>query len=188
MGKLKDSTFYLVKGYPGLEHTAEFIKPLIPKSKIYVEVFAGMGRTVEEDKHETIILNDKSDFAIEKLKDKFPNATITQDDFREVIKKYYKNPDAFLFMDPPWRKNIYKNNNGPEFTETSPIDYYKFILFKMEFAECKWILCVDKDEHEIGKRVSKSRWTNKVIEHPTMKLYNRPIGVRLASNMWSKNG
>ena len=181
---VKDSTFYQIKGYPGLEYTAEFIKPLIPKSDVYVEVFAGMGRTVEEDKHGKIILNDMSDYAVKTLKDKFPNAEITQRDYFDVIKEHYKNPNAFLFMDPPWRKNIYKNNEKPEFTEESPIDFYRKILFKMEFAECKWILCVDKAETEIGKRVSKSRWTNKVIEHPTMKLYGRPIGVRMCSNMW----
>ena len=33
----KDSTFYQVKGYPGLEVMASQIKPLIPKSKIYVD-------------------------------------------------------------------------------------------------------------------------------------------------------
>ncbi len=182
---MKESTFYLVKGYPGLEHTAEFIKPLIPNSKIYVEVFAGMGRTVELDKHDKIILNDMSDFAVKTLKDKFPNCIVTQEDYMKVIKEHYKNPDVFLFLDPPWRKNIYKNNEKPVFTTNSPIEYYTNILNKLEFAECKWILCVDKDEHEIGKRVSKSKWTNKVIEHPTMKLYGRAIGVRMASNMWN---
>ena len=182
---LKDSTFFLIKGYPGLEHTAQFIKPLIPKSDIYVEVFAGMGRTVELDKHENIILNDMSDFAVKTLKDKFPTCTITQEDYLTVIKRHYKNPNVFLFIDPPWRKNIYKNNEKPEFTENSPINYYDNILFKLEFATCKWILCVDKDEHEIGKRVSKSKWVNKIIEHPNIKLYGRPIGVRLASNMWN---
>ena len=181
---MKESTHLQVKGYPGLDGTAEFIMPLIPSSKVYVEVFAGMGRTVEVDKHEEIILNDMSDYAVAHLKEKFPTSTVTQDDYFDVIKRHYKNPDAFLFMDPPWRKNIYKNNEHPEFTEKSPIDYYDNILFKMEFAECKWILCVDQDEHEIGKRVSKSRWTNKVITHPTKKLYGRSIAVRMCSNMW----
>ena len=176
-----------VEGYPGLEVMAEQIKPFIPESKIYVEVFAGMGRTVEIEKHNRIILNDLSDFAVKTLKNKFPTCTVTQEDYFKVIKEHYKNPNAFLFIDPPWRKNIYKNNENPEFTEDSPIDYYKHILFKLEFAECKWILCVDKDEHEIGKRVSKSRFENKVLVHPTRTLYGKPFAVRMASNMWGKS-
>jgi hypothetical protein len=177
-----------VKGYPGLEVMGPFITPFIPKSKIYIEVFAGMGRTVEVEKHERIILNDMSDVSVKALKEKFPTAEVTQRDYWDVIKDYYKNPDALLFFDPPWRKNIYKNNKGPVFTVDSPIEYYKNILQKMEFAECKWILCVDKDEHEIGKRVSKSKWVNKVISHPTKLLYGRPFAVRMASNMWSEDG
>ncbi len=184
----KDSTHYLIKGYPGLEHTAAFIKPLIPESDIYIEVFAGLGRTVEMEKHKKVILNDLSPFAIKTLKDKFPLAEVTEKDYVDVIKEHYKNPNAFLFIDPPWRKNIYKNNEKPVFTVNSPITYYDKILFYLSDAKCKWILCIDKDEHEIGKRVSKSGWVNKVIEHPTMKLYGRPIGVRMASNMWSNNG
>ena len=187
MGMKKDSTFYLIKGYPGLEHTAQFIKPLIPESDIYVEVFAGMGRTVEMEKHKKVILNDLSPFAIQTVKDKFPAAEVTEKDYSDVIKEHYQNPNVFLFIDPPWRKNIYKNNEKPVFTHDSPIKYYDKILFYLSDAKCKWILCIDKDEHEIGKRVSKSGWLNKVIEHPTMKLYGRPIGVRLASNMWSRN-
>jgi|TARA_R110002020_G_scaffold333304_2_gene548668 hypothetical protein len=184
---VKDSTHYLIKGYPGLEHTAEYIKPLIPPSDTYIEVFAGMGRTVEIEKHNTVVLNDMSDFAVKTLKEKFPTAIVTQLDYSEVIKNSYKDPDTFLFIDPPWRKNIYKNNAKPVFTHDSPIKYYDKILFYLSDAKCKWILCVDKDEHEIGSRVSRSGWVNKVYEHPTKKLYGRPIGVRLASNMWSKN-
>ena len=181
---MKESTFLQVKGYPGLEGTAEFIMPLIPPAKTYVEVFAGMGRTVEVDKHEDIILNDLSDFAVKTLKDKFPTAEVTQREYRDVIKEYYQDPEAFLFIDPPWRKNIYKNNEHPEFTEDSPIKYYDRILFYLSDAKCKWILCVDQDEHEIGKRVSNSGWPNKVITHPTKKLYGRSIAVRMCSNMW----
>lgn len=181
---MKESTYFQVKGYPGLKNMAQYIQPLIPKSKIYIEVFAGMGRTVEINKHEQIILNDLSDFAVETLKDKFPSAHITQKDYKEVIKEYYQNPDVFLFIDPPWRKNIYKNNEKPVFTKTSILQYYDSILFWLSDAKCKWILCIDKDEHECGNRVSNSGWKNKVLAHPTVKLYGKPIAVRMCSNMW----
>ena len=45
-----------------------------------------------------------------------------------------------------------------------------------------WILCVDRDEHEIGKRVSKSIYNNLVIQHPTVKLFGKSVAVRLCSN------
>ena len=63
----KDNAFYLIKGYPGLTNMAEYIMPYIPTSKIYVEPFAGLGRTVEL-RHDKIILNDMSDYAINYLK------------------------------------------------------------------------------------------------------------------------
>ena len=76
----KPSTFYQVKGYAGLTAMAEYIKPYIPKSSLYVEPFAGLGRTVEE-KHDKIILNDMSDYAVKYLKEHFPFAVVTQEDF-----------------------------------------------------------------------------------------------------------
>ena len=85
---MKESTHLQVKGYPGLDGTAEFIMPLIPSSKVYVEVFAGMGRTVEVDKHEEIILNDMSDYAFDYLTKRF-NATVTQIDFEKCIKNNF---------------------------------------------------------------------------------------------------
>lgn len=190
MVSTKPNTFFQLKGYPGLKNMAEYIKPLIPASKIYVEPFAGLGRTVEIDKHETIILNDKSEEAYNYLEKKFGKyvdslkVSIYQVDYKLVIAMYIHNPDAFLFIDPPWRKNIYKNNKGPVFTEKNIITYYENILKMLKNAKCKWILTVDRDEHELGKRVTNCGYTNKVIQHPKVKLFGKPIAVRMASNMW----
>ena len=49
-----------IRGYPGLVHTALVISEHIPKCKIYVEPFAGLGRTAKHAQAEQIILNDKS--------------------------------------------------------------------------------------------------------------------------------
>ena len=73
-------------GYPGLAFSAFQISEYIPKCKIYVEPFAGLGRTVES-KHDRVILNDKSDYAVNYLKSHFPFAEITQEDFEECILK-----------------------------------------------------------------------------------------------------
>jgi len=176
----KPSTFLQVKGYPGLENMSDFIIPYIPKSKIYVEPFAGLGRTVE-NKHDKVILNDMSDYAVKYLKSHFPYAEVTQEDFETCILKH-DSSDTFYLIDPPWRKNIYQNNALP-FNDRTPIQYYdkllKEILPKLKGS---FILCVDRDEHEIGKRVSKSKYENKVIQHPTKTLFNRPIAVRMASH------
>lgn len=176
----KTSTFLQVKGYPGLENMAKFITPYIPKSKVYVEPFAGLGRTVES-KHGRVILNDKSDYAVNYLKSHFPYAEVTQDDFEECILKW-DSEHTFNLIDPPWRKNIYQNNALP-FNDRTPIQYYDKLLNEiLPKLKGHWILCVDRDEHEIGKRVSKSKYENIVIQHPKKTLFNRPIAVRMASN------
>ena len=43
----KPSTFYQVKGYPGLDGMASFIAEYIPTCKIYCEPFAGSGTTLK---------------------------------------------------------------------------------------------------------------------------------------------
>lgn len=175
------STFYQLKGYAGLENMAEFIVKYIPKSKIYVEPFAGLGRTTESNRHEKIILNDMSDYAVNYLKKSFPKAIITQEDFEGCIKRW-DSYETFFMIDPPWRKNIYKNNSLP-FCDRTPIQYYEKLLKEvLPHIKGNWILCVDRDEHEIGKRVSKSGYPNIVVQHPKRVLFGRPIAVRMASN------
>jgi len=176
----KSSTFLQIKGYPGLQNMAEYIIQYIPKSKIYVEPFSGLGRTVEK-KHDKVILNDKSDYSVNYLKLHFPFAEITQEDFEICILKH-DSEDTFFLIDPPWRKNIYQNNPLP-FNDRTPIQYYdKLIKEILPKLKGDWILCIDRDEHEIGKRVSKSGYENLVIQHPKKVLFNRPLAVRMASN------
>ena len=183
----KPSTFYQVKGYAGLTAMAEYIKPYIPKSSLYVEPFAGLGRTVEE-KHDKIILNDMSDYSVKYLKEHFPFAVVTQEDFEECMLKW-DSEETFFLIDPVWRKNIYKNNPKP-FCDRTPIQYYDKLLNEIiPNLRGNWILCVDRDEHEIGKRVSRSKYKNVVLQHPVRKLFGRNIAVRLCSNMWEiENG
>ena len=184
MSSIKPSTFYQLKGYAGLETMAEQLSEYFPKDiNNYVEPFAGLGRTVKFVKPNNIHLNDLSDYAVDYLKQEFPQSLVTQLDYHAIFEQYEDVEDMFMLIDPPWRKNIYKNNTKPVFTGNSVISYYDDILKYLKYAKYKWILCVDKDEHEIGKRVSKSGWTNIVLEHPTKLLFNRKIGVRFATNM-----
>lgn len=179
MVSLKPTTFYQLRGYPGLQNMAPMIKPLIPSAHVYVEPFAGMGRTAEPDKHTVMVLNDLSDVARGALHVKFPQALITNEDFVACIKRWDSTGTVYL-IDPPWRKNIYQNNVGPVCDRT-PIAYYDTLLnHVLPTLRGKWMLCIDRDEHEIGNRVSKSGYRNIVLEHPSKKLFGRPIAVRLA--------
>lgn len=168
-------------GYAGVKHTAKQIMGCIPDSKIYCEPFAGMARTCDESRHEQVILNDMSDYAVSYLKSHFSYAEVIQEDFETCMLKH-DSIDTFFLIDPPWRKNIYQNNTLP-FNDRTPIQYYDKLLKEiLPKIEGDWILCVDRDEHEIGKRVSKSKYDNLVIQHPNKVLFNRPLAVRMASN------
>jgi len=176
----KPTTFYQLKGYAGLAIMSEHIKKFIPCSKTYCEPFAGLARTCEL-KHDKIILNDLSEYSNKYCREKFPNAIVENMDFEATIKKY-DSEDTFFLIDPPWRKNIYKNNVLPVCDRT-PIQYYDKLLNEiLPTLKGNWILCVDKDEHEIGKRVSKSKYNNIVLEHPTKVLFGRKVGVRMCMN------
>ena len=168
---------------------AEQISEYFPITKIHVEPFAGLGRTIPYSKANQNILNDLSDYAISYLKENYPLETITQEDFRDCIKKYRENPDVFMFLDPPWRKNIYKNNDRPVFNMQNITQYYIhiFALLNDEVTKCKWMICSDKDRHEIGVSIKNTGYYTKFLEHPSKKLYGRAVGVQLVSNLQLTN-
>ena len=163
---------------------AEQISQYFPDNPVHVEAFAGLGRTIPYTKASTVILNDLSDFAINYLKMNYPNMTVTQEDFSECMKRYREREDVFLFLDPPWRKNIYKNNEAPVFTMKNVTQYYQHIFYWLnsEKTKCKWMLCSDRDRHEISTFISDVGYYTKELEHPKVKLYGRPIAVKLVTN------
>ena len=178
----KSSTFYQLKGYAGLTHMAKHIVKYYPKNiNIYVEPFAGLGRTRGLINPTVSYLNDLSCYSITFLKEKFPHDYIYMLDFRLFIPQFKHNKEVFMFIDFPWRKNIYQNNTKPVCTNT-PIEYTEIMFSYLRNCDHDWMMAIDKDEHEIGKRFSKSEFPNLVLEHETVKLFNRPIGVRLISN------
>ena len=136
-------------GYPGLKFTADKIIQYIPECKIYVEPFAGLARTAKGVKCQEMILNDMSDFSNEYCKTEFPNARVTHEDFRECIKKYKDNPDVFMLIDPPWRDNIYSENDKA-YSNMKVESYYANIFYLLGDAKCEWIVCTN--EHSVGYR------------------------------------
>jgi hypothetical protein len=170
----------LRKGYPGLASTAEYIKKYIPKSKIYCEPFAGMGRTVEY-KHDKIILNDMSDVAVKYLKNTFPNTVVTQEDFETCIKRW-DSDDTFFFCDPPWNPIDYKLNPNT-FCNRGVGYYYSKCRELLSNSKSKWIIA--------GRALGGSRSTvtvyfdgynNKII-YGNKTINGHTTKVKLYSNM-----
>lgn len=95
------------KGYPGLANTASEIALHIPKVETFVEPFAGLGRISKFVKADHYVLNDLSDYAVKHCRKHFREATITQQDYREITLLY---PDAYKFYDPPWYDDLYEDN------------------------------------------------------------------------------
>ena len=82
------------------------ISTYIPKKKIYVEPFSGLGRTAKYARSEVVILNDLSEDANKKCLKNFPYAVITNNDFEECIKKH-DGEDTFFLIDPPYCTTFY---------------------------------------------------------------------------------
>jgi len=93
--------------YPGLLRMAKFIGPYFPKSKYYIEPFAGLARTCKYSRSEIIVLNDKSHYSNHYCHRTHPEAIIENLDFIDCIKKY-DGPDTFFLIDPPWRVDFYQ--------------------------------------------------------------------------------
>lgn len=118
------SGFY---GYPGLKNTAKNICMFIPKCKIFVEPFAGLGRISKHVTAEKYILNDLSEFAIQYLEKNFsrnPKMKITSIDYYDCIINN-DSEDTLFFIDPPWIDDAYSVNPLPAHTEPNKETYKK---------------------------------------------------------------
>ena len=183
---VKETTFFQLKGYPGLTYTSHLVAEFIPKCRRYIEPFAGLGRVAKHVNADFKVLNDKSDFACDYNKKHF-TARITKDDFEKCMLAW-NFEDSFYFIDPPWRYNIYENNKGP-FCDRKPIKYYERIFELLPIIKGDWILCSDKAEQEINKicsRTSKQKgyYTKKIEVNAFRKnkIFGKKIGVLLTSN------
>ena len=188
MSSEKFGTKFQVSGYGGLTYTKHLIMEFFPsKIERFVEPFGGLGRITDLVKADEYFINDKSEYAYGYLKNKFPDYTVEQMDYMDFIKKY-TTPNSFVFCDPPWRKNIYKNHERPSFTEKNVISYYDKLLELLPTLECKWMITSDRDEHENGHRLQKSEYKNITMERGgTGKFFGRSPAVRLCSNIWEKD-
>ena len=184
MSSQKSTTWFQLQGYPGLTHTKHLVIKYFPKNiKRFVEPFGGLGRITDLVKADEYFINDKSDYAYNFLKDRFTSYTVEKMDYIDFIKKY-ATPNSFIFCDPPFRKNIYKNNENPVFTEKNVISYYEKLLDLLPKLNCKWIITSDRDEHENGHRLQKSGYRNIVLQsNSKVRFFGRSPAVRLCTNI-----
>ena len=175
-------------GYAGLKHTADKINNFIPNSKIYVEPFAGLGRTVEA-RHDKIILNDMSEYAVNYLKNEYQYwgetsdspIMITQENFMDCILKH-DSPDTFFLIDPPWRFTCYDSHHNA-FCDRTPYEYYSQLLEIMPKLKGDWIICSAKDEHEIKKILTKTNYSRIVVTSDKKVIFGKHAQTLLVSNL-----
>ena len=184
MSSQKFTTKFQLKGYPGLSNTKHLVVKYFPKKiERFIEAFGGLGRITDLVKADEYFINDKSDYAYNFLKNRFPDYTVEKMDYIDFIKKY-ATPNSFIFCDPPFRKNIYKNHDKPVFTEKNVISYYEKLLELLPKLDCKWIITSDRDEHENGHRLQKSGYRNIVLQSDSkIRFFGRKPAVRLCTNM-----
>lgn len=178
-------------GYAGLKHTADKINDFIPTSKIYVEPFAGLGRTVEL-RHDKIVLNDMSDYAVGYLKNEYGEyedsisfpILVTQEQFAKCIIDN-DSPDTFFLIDPVWRFTCYDSHKNA-FCDRKPIEYYQQILDMLPDLDGNWIVCSAVDEHEIKKILSKTAkirgYHSKIVESDKKVIFGKKARTLLVSN------
>lgn len=148
LGNWKDIGAGHIRGYPGLVHTSLMISEYITKCKLYVEPFAGLGRTAKHAQAEQIILNDKSEYAFNFLSKHF-HAQITNLDFEEIFKLYDSAQTVFL-IDPPWSKEEYKNGyRNRAFCDRTPAEYYDKIIQWLPKLKATWFVCDKKDNNRL---------------------------------------
>jgi len=167
-------------GYAGLKFTSDEINDYIPKSKIYVEPFAGMERTVRMNKHETVILNDMSEFAVLYLICNFPNAIVTKEQFDVCIIKHDSKATFFL-IDPPYSDNVYKLNDKC-FIDRYYRDYYKRLSEILPIIQGDWILCINERNY---RRFVKDLFPNNPtinIKSKKRALFGLHSNIQLISN------
>ena len=168
------------KGYPGLEHTAKQICEYIPKCKIFIEPFAGLGRISKHVTAEKFILNDLSDYALKFLKQKFKNATITNLDYSECIKQY-DSKNAYLFKDPPWYDEVYDVNPLTVFTKPCK-EIYEDLESTVKKLEGDWMIA-----GRIDGPLKDWSYYHKEVKSKKNYLFGHKARTYLVSNLPFKN-
>ena len=166
-------------GYPGLHHLAAQVMEFVKPCKKYVEPLAGLGRTIPFVKSEKIILNDMSNFAVSYLRQKFPFAEVTQEDFIKCA-IHHDSKDTTILFDPPYRSDSYEAN-PKAYYDRKPKQYYQDILDLCESLKSTWFICADVTGY--GGNVFEDIPYNKIELFSSQKvLFGKKAHIQLISN------
>lgn len=178
-GKLgqKDRLVSGFRGYAGLTHTAAEISDFIPKSKLFVEPFAGLGRISKRVKADKIVMNDLSDYAVTYLQKNFHDVTITQVDYLKCIERW-DSKDTLFFIDPPWLDEAYDLNPLPAYTEPAFTTYNK-LQSLLPKIKGNWIVAGKVN----GGPLLKWGWEHKLITSRKNAIFGQKAKTYLVSNM-----
>ena len=167
-------------GYPGVKHTAKKIVEHIPIKPIYVEPFAGLGRTSKLiQKYDKMILNDKSEYALNFLRIHFKDAIITDDDFMDCILKHDSVGTVF-FIDPPWDTSVYSENELT-FCDRKDYEYYEQIIEVLPKLKGDWILASNV-QGAGSNRMRKLNYPNIIVESDKRVIIGKKARTFLMSN------
>ena len=175
----------LLGGYAGTKFTADKIKQLMPnmtKYGIYVESFAGLGRTAEDISVPIIVLNDKGEYSNQFCREKFPDAVVENMDFKDTILKY-DTVNTFHLIDPPWRFECY-NLNNKAFCDRKVYDYYKQILDLVENLKGDWFILSSADEHEQKHILRDSKWGTRIVVSDGNPIFGKKARTMICSNLF----
>jgi len=170
----------LLGGYAGIHHTAEKISKYIPKCKTYVEPFAGLGRLHQYINAENIYYNDMSDFAFNYLKENYPDAIVTQQDFETMF--IYDDYDTFFLIDPVWRSEHY-SKNSLTFMDRKPYEYYKKIFEIVPKLKGNWIICGVADERQTRGYMSNHNYNKLIVESEGKVIFGKKARTLIVSNL-----
>lgn len=171
-------------GYPGLKYTAQEVVEYIPIKPIYVEPFAGLGRTAALIKnYDTMILNDMGDYAVSELRKKFkhnPRVSISQLQFKTCI-EMNDSEDTVNLIDPPWITSVYTENNLT-FCDRTAGEYYDELLDEiLPNIKGDWILC-SSVEGPGASRIKKSHFPNHEVRSKKPSIFGEHARTLMASN------
>lgn len=133
-------------GYPGLSGVAKKIARIVPECFFYVEPFAGTAKVYQElsiSRFVKPILNDKSQFICDWLRNEMCLANVTSDDFSHCIQKYDSNSTVFV-IDQPWFKSFY-NQDFSCFDRKTVKEYDEEILSLCRSIKGKFIITTRKE-------------------------------------------
>lgn len=151
-------------GFPGLTGISRVILPHIKQCTYYVEPFAGAAKVYQElekmkpQKFSYAVLNDKSEYVYNWLKENFTYPIISRLDFTEVIETY-NLPRSFFLIDPPWFPSFY-DQVFSLFDRESVKEYDLEVLKCCNKIECDFIITTRRE----NTRMLNSGWNNYLIQ------------------------